>query len=270
MRCYKTGDWDDELGTFFATGVVWSGASNDGSVTENYRIRLFKVDDSVNKNLDEFDVDAAPQFEISDPPHPQMQIVGFNNESLAGAPNFSDFTSFLIDLEDPDLEGTKLEPNSTYMLFIYWESGTFSGVDERYPNSFFEEHLANGPFQVSSLIYSDGWFYSGETTLRAFHMNMQTIYEAKPSAVNELAEGTLNVFPNPVSDFVNIELAFDNPTDAMVILNDVHGKVIQYQNYTSVQNETLQFNTSALTNGSYIVKLVTSEGVKSHKITVAH
>ena len=266
---YRTGDWDSDLGDFFGTGVVFSGASNDGTVTENFRIRLYQISDDVNKNLDEFDVDSAPQFEISDPPHPNMIIRGFNNESLAGAPNFSDFTSFLIDLEEPDYDGVLLEPNAQYMLFLYWENGTFAGVDERYPNSWFGDQLAAGPFQVSSLIFSDTWFYSAEPSLRAFHINMQTTFVSGVNDV-ELAEGAFSVSPNPASDILNIELDLENTTNAMILLTDINGQVIQFEPMNEVQNAQTQFDVSNLTNGTYVVKLVTLEGVKAQKIVVAH
>jgi len=85
-----------------------------------------------------------------------------------------------------------------------------------------------------------------------------------------LPEGALTVFPNPLQSGENLSLdvALEQPEEAMVLITDVDGRIIRRQDFESLHKETITMRTAQLPAGAYFVRLSTNSGTKTKKFTV--
>lgn len=75
--------------------------------------------------------------------------------------------------------------------------------------------------------------------------------ENSPNSTSKIKKVfTFNIFPNPSSDFLNVEILENNATDLFQIF-DVNGKVIHSEN---VVNSNFQVDLSIFKNGLYLLK----------------
>ena len=80
----------------------------------------------------------------------------------------------------------------------------------------------------------------------------------------------LNVFPSPASDYVSLQLELESSADEVSVgILDIMGKLVQTRTLNNVQNETTQFDVSDLSSGTYFMSVITPEGFRSVKFTVA-
>ncbi|HLK97856.1 MAG TPA: M36 family metallopeptidase, partial [Hymenobacter sp.] len=92
------------------------------------------------------------------------------------------------------------------------------------------------------------------------------------STAKRLNEQQLEVYPNPARDQVLVRTQIASKTTVSVQLLTLMGQVVRT---TSVPANTLQqsgvkLNTADLANGVYVVRLTTSEGIITKKISVQH
>lgn len=95
---------------------------------------------------------------------------------------------------------------------------------------------------------------SGPTTMitQGFHQPRYVI-----TALDEISEtlGNINVFPNPTSDKVHMDMAFDKIRSVQVGLTDLNGKLLFKKKYVGQNmNESVSFGN--LPNGSYIMNFI--------------
>ncbi len=70
-----------------------------------------------------------------------------------------------------------------------------------------------------------------------------------------------SVFPNPVSDIINLTMNFENASDAQLEIIDAQGKMIANPSLGyKVQGEhTVSINVSNLSNGLYLLKITSGQ-----------
>jgi thiol-disulfide isomerase/thioredoxin len=73
---------------------------------------------------------------------------------------------------------------------------------------------------------------------------------------------SLNVFPNPVSDLLTIDMKIKSGTDYSVFITDLMGKTIANLPYNSTYLDVSTFN-----SGVYFINVKTTNGVYAHKFT---
>jgi hypothetical protein len=83
--------------------------------------------------------------------------------------------------------------------------------------------------------------------------------------INELSNNTLSLYPNPATEVVNIVSSNDIKT--IDVLNYI-GQTV-YSNKNMAQ-KTAQLNVTGFRSGVYFVKVTTTGGIKTTKITVTH
>ncbi len=88
------------------------------------------------------------------------------------------------------------------------------------------------------------------------YLHNNTVLSAESFDVNSLA-----IFPNPSSNFWNIET--NNATISNVMVVDLAGRVVQNETYDS---ETVRIDATSLKSGIYIAKVTTTNGTKSVKL----
>lgn len=81
----------------------------------------------------------------------------------------------------------------------------------------------------------------------------------------------IEVFPNPASDQVFVDLALDKlSSNVNVELINAAGERVMSQNYPNIFKDRLEVNVSAVSNGIYIMNIRTEEGLSSKKIVIQH
>ena len=90
---------------------------------------------------------------------------------------------------------------------------------------------------------------------------------AEPDAI---AAAELNVYPNPFSDNIVLDLSVNEPTDFIVSLYDIEGRSVFLQQTGLIQNDALvELNLSALNAGTYII-VVQSERELLRKVLIKY
>ncbi len=69
-------------------------------------------------------------------------------------------------------------------------------------------------------------------------------------------------YPNPTSDFINIELTSEKSGEANLQILSLDGKVIQTETFQLVQSQTVykRFDLSNQTNGMYLISIQSKDG----------
>ena len=117
-------------------------------------------------------------------------------------------------------------------------------------------------------VYPAGGTQSGELRIRVFNINNPTdgdtctwIVNSVPSVgVNEIESNTCLVFPNPSTEFVNIES--DSEFDEIEVL-DLKGRIFISQKVS--KTSSFQLNISKLKSANYIVRLFNGQEVLNSK-----
>jgi hypothetical protein len=91
------------------------------------------------------------------------------------------------------------------------------------------------------------------------------------AGINELPPNlvSINTFPNPASDYLNIDAEWKAPVRATISIIDVNGKLLQSIPMT---NSTQRIDVSYLANGNYFYELMDDRGNKLYaaKFSVSH
>jgi Secretion system C-terminal sorting domain/PKD domain len=79
----------------------------------------------------------------------------------------------------------------------------------------------------------------------------------------------VNVFPNPTSDMITVELPSGLYTDTKVEFYDLSGRKVSTDKVIKANSITGTFNLSDLANGNYLMKVISSEGTAQKHIIIA-
>jgi hypothetical protein len=93
--------------------------------------------------------------------------------------------------------------------------------------------------------------------------NSDTIALDMIVGINNITKGGITIYPNPATELVNIT---STSTISVVEVMNYLGQVVYTNN--SVENKKVQVNVTGFEAGVYFVKVTTTEGIKTSKITV--
>lgn len=128
----------------------------------------------------------------------------------------------------------------------------------------FGSFIATGGGDVSERVFT----WTNAQNLAAYMpLTIETVGPNSNEEVNDAVVSS--IFPNPASEFVNVELNLEQASeDVQISLIDVAGKVASVQNFSNIKSETVTINIDGLSAGSYVVKIRTDEGVTSRKVII--
>ncbi|MBL7755136.1 MAG: choice-of-anchor J domain-containing protein [Chitinophagaceae bacterium] len=94
----------------------------------------------------------------------------------------------------------------------------------------------------------------------------------KPASVDDVnAVNDVKVFPNPTSNYLNLEFTMNTTSDVLVTMTDITGKTVYSQNLNNLNgNQGLVIPTGSMTDGIYVLSVKTKEGTSTQKVTVRH
>ena len=127
-------------------------------------------------------------------------------------------------------------------------------------------------YTMTNSFYQDAWKYfvtalyqdSLNPGITLCESSSDTILVILIEGINKLTDN-ITVYPNPADDFVNI--VSSNEIRTIEVLDYV-GQVIYRNN--AVDLKVTQLNVASFNAGVYFVKITTSNGIKTYKLTVTH
>lgn len=138
-------------------------------------------------------------------------------------------------------------PNGTYAYFCT--------VDENWNSAY---PYAVGPTFYG--IYADRKVSSVDETV--------TVYESTNSLSEaELNEMNINVFPNPASDLIAVQIGGLVSTNLHVSLMDIQGREVQYTTINAGQT-IAYFDVSTVYSGTYLVRILSEDAILSKTVQI--
>jgi hypothetical protein len=100
----------------------------------------------------------------------------------------------------------------------------------------------------------------------------QMVVRETPASVNENTSlsSSLNAYPNPASNVVTFSYALASESNVTINITDITGKVVATINEgtKATGSYTTQFNTAALSAGTYFYSVLTNNGTATKKLVV--
>ncbi len=138
-----------------------------------------------------------------------------------------------------------------------WDGTRTSWVQEEINLSDYigQQILVRFSFVSDSYLQADGFYFDD------FKVITQT--EETDLGLNQFNQNSIQIYPNPSNDQININGIQLNDK---VIISDLMGKIM-YQSDINTTNE-ISINTSNIKNGAYILKIQRNEKIHSEKIII--
>ncbi len=181
------------------------------------------------------------------------------------------------DLEkNPILDPIRIETGKNYILAISWlnpdkDLNIFGYTDYRYLGMQVAYDSCSALQKYTDVIgigdnTRGDWSTAGWSSGIVPAMRLIT----KPLTVSSVKENNtnvqLNVYPNPSTDKINIEVQFEKKQDQVEIsIKDITGKTILVHNDYKVSNRLYSFNLNEQNSGMYFIEIKTESGMKSTK-----
>lgn len=259
FKVMRTGDLPEGF-KYVAEDVTVGGAANGGEkIIADYTVLVLKLKNQVSEELDPL-FESKSQGGPNDEPHPNLDYVGYAINSIANADNFDESTTELLDTDDETT--IELEENTTYLVGVKWDFTNNPGG-----LIFTNAGTRINFYQNSNLVYASGdWgtiasniAWSIGTTVKAVPVSNENF---------ELAKDVVKVYPNPAVSYTNVQLEFNEPTSAVLILRDMKGSYITTKSVEKVTEAKVEFNVENLPTGTYSVEVTTDKGGSSVKTFV--
>jgi hypothetical protein len=169
------------------------------------------------------------------------------------------------------LDDIDILPNLVYLISIQHNALSHANASALCPAYAFTSPTA---YQfLNSAVYTDrfynGGWASGINAYLRLHLDGYVIPTNSEEVKESINNAVINVFPNPTSEFVTVDLALDVLSEAVnITIIDVSGRVVANENFSNVQNDKLTFDVSNYAEGSYFVRIQTDNGFKTKQFIV--
>jgi hypothetical protein len=99
----------------------------------------------------------------------------------------------------------------------------------------------------------------------------EVILETVTAVEDELAEASFNVYPNPATSELFVDLDLVNTAKQVNIkITDITGRILVDQTMENVKSETITIPVSKIPSGIYLTKIETPEGSATKKVVIAN
>ncbi len=254
---YQTGkNWVD---AFKATEVTFGAAKNadDGPLMGDVvNIVLLEInEDELAPDWSNFD-DQANMFS-----NPAFTLRAFVPHTWVSAETFDVESEMLVDFNE-ETPGVALKPGNRYLVLCSYEG------DNNVAFQAFNEDISY--FQISTVVWDGGagqWFLGGFGPEPAAVIRM-AIDLVNTTDEKRLPEQSLQFFPNPVNDLLQVQIQLEQPTLANLTLAETSGRVIRIEELPNASTESLQLDVSHLPAGTYLLRLATAEGTLTRQFVI--
>jgi hypothetical protein len=301
-----TGFWAVTPSNFYSAGNAYFLPEGDGYTVDKVRFGLENTLDQI-EGTGFVQVDLYEWIDGIDPACNPLErvLVGTNSVFLSSDdisnPRLIEIPLFAVDAEGSAIEGSEiiLKDNANYVLMAHTIP-----LEPSAPRYRFLSY--SGTLQTSSFdrsIYNEGTNFAlteaGQTRFAGSLWNIDgvddtdiadrtfdrlgnnvslysfaTMYlemdiRLATSTYDIAKSGTANVFPNPASRELYIDVTLDNVSaNVRVDLVTIEGKVATSKSFTNVQDSRLKLDLSGLTSGTYTAMIHTDNGVIAKKVVV--
>lgn len=214
-------------------------------------IYFFKVNDDVAEDFSNFD--GTSLFSAS------LEWLGLASYEAPDSLADNVLQQVAILDNNTSLTGVILEPGARYLLAI-----EYANASGQVFHAFNDDVFYYFP---STFIFNTDWNVNGfggdiNALLRMYIGLLSTTDE------QALPDNTLNVFPNPVVETLQLAVEFAEPTDATITIADINGRVITFEDRYGLTSETLQYRLPQLASGTYLARIATAKGTLTKKFVV--
>lgn len=252
MAPNSSSDWRVHTAYFTAAKNAADGPLEGSQVT----VYLVELADTIAADLSNLSDD--PIFTNSG-----LTPVGLGSFTFpVGAANYDDFFVPIANVTT-GASGVSLKPGASYFLLVEYAGSSnviFAAIQRAEHGGFI---AYNGTNWFTN--YADA---NGVVTPTSAVARMAISLYTSTNAV-ELSNVSLNVFPNPASDYINLDIKFEEATDATVFITDMTGRLVKSQVLGTITQERATINVSDLAAGTYMVRLSTNEGFKVQRVVIA-
>jgi len=157
---------------------------------------------------------------------------------------------------------------SGYNIYRTDNSGTgpFSKIGTVSATTYLDVHPSTTPLASSWKYFVTAIFKNSVDQTMLCEPSSDTILVHFPATgVSELNSGQIMIYPNPATDQVNIKSDYN--ISRLDVINFIGQQVYSSSN---VESKTIKIDVSAFAVGVYFVKVSTTEGMRTVKITVTH
>lgn len=233
-----------ENGGYQATEAIFSVASADNAHQgQSVSILLYRVNQNDDLVFDDDDVEE----------------VGFGFYTFTDEENGDPVSAPLLNFEGDT--AVVLEEGVGYFLMVQYNPDmavVYSGLPYYY--------------SIASVVKNGDWFTGGfgpdVTALVRMRIEEVGSVNTKEPA---LADNKLELFPNPVDRELTVNLTLEQINDEVIIdLLDINGRLVERRQLDNIQREQIRFQTSNLSNGTYLLRTRTAEGVRTERFVVQH
>jgi Secretion system C-terminal sorting domain len=90
-------------------------------------------------------------------------------------------------------------------------------------------------------------------------------------ATNEVLSDAnkMEIYPNPTQNLITLDFDLEKTTDVVVRIVNINGQTVLDRQYGVTKKERTELNVSHLPNGSYLMQVLTADGVKTKQFTIA-
>jgi Secretion system C-terminal sorting domain len=199
----------------------------------------------------------------------ERSAVGFGSYEIKGTENKTKIKTRLLDLDDKPII---MKDETAYLLMVDYQTTDDNDMLLEACDTIDYEAAVWASQQIVAPRYA-GILGIGETSAadystRGFGRDLVPMVRlyAKSSVVDVkedvLAETTVSIFPNPVSDQLNLLFDLPKPSDAvMVSIIDATGKRVLLKNCDTISKEKVSINVSDLPAGAYMMHVHTDMGM---------
>lgn len=132
--------------------------------------------------------------------------------------------------------------------------------------------LVGGTAPNRRVMFSTLSFSTSDTLI--MRDSILALLSSMTTAVNEIPKNinSINVYPNPASTNVSIDINLKEQADLVIDVLDITGKQVAVVSNAKKQNDdySVQFNTEALANGIYTIRINANGQTTNSKLNVLH
>ena len=170
-----------------------------------------------------------------------------------------------VKFDDP----VRFEANKRYLACIHSKDSTVQFGFDKLSVSMEGSYIEYGwqpisPIFLNGKYYVLGWGYTRIPSV-AFSVS------PNKAGINELeASSNVKVYPNPVSNALNVAFDLENSSEFNLTVTDLSGKVVYNSKSMKgiVGTNIMTIDTKSLTNGMYVLNIVSNNSVVSKKFNV--
>lgn len=239
-----------------ASSVTFAIYNPDNIIGETVDIFLYQVDVNADGNLDENGDGIVNSSDFAN------SLKGFAQYTFIGIESQNELITVPLENFNAANEEIILAENGSYIVVLEYSGNNLMLITGAEATPYTNLNT------IGINTVTDFWSLGGlpNGILAVLRLNIQQLGVATKPV---LAQNSLQIFPNPTADFLNVVVDLESHTNGLsLMLTDVTGKVIFRDFQTNIQQKTMQYDIKNLSTGIYFLTLSSEKGRITKKVVV--